>query len=103
MAQYMAVCEAVITKPGGLSSTEAAVSNSRLIHISPIPGCESKNARFFSKNGCSIYVRSVNKELLPAIKRLQDDTFYTAMRENQNHCINKYAARDICQLLEREL
>lgn len=55
MAQYMAVCEAVITKPGGLSSTEAAVSNSRLIHISPIPGCESKNARFFSKNGCSIY------------------------------------------------
>ena len=38
MADYMAACDVFITKPGGLSSTEAAVAGIPLIHISPIPG-----------------------------------------------------------------
>ncbi len=41
MAEYMKSCEVFITKPGGLSSTEAAVAGVPLIHISPIPGCEN--------------------------------------------------------------
>lgn len=51
MADYMKACELLISKPGGLSSTEAAVSCTPLIHINPIPGCESKNMEYFSSRG----------------------------------------------------
>ena len=102
VAEYMVACEAVITKPGGLTSTEAAVCNSRLIHISPIPGCETKNAHFFSKNGLSIFVPSM-KELIPAIEHLQKDAAYQRMKNQQNRYINKFAASDICELIERHI
>ncbi|MDD6032311.1 MAG: glycosyl transferase, partial [Oscillospiraceae bacterium] len=46
VALYMDACDMLFTKPGGLTSTEAAVKNVPLIHTAPIPGCETINARF---------------------------------------------------------
>mgnify|MGYP002317258342 CR=1 FL=1 len=66
----MKACELLISKPGGLSSTEAAVSCTPLIHINPIPGCESKNMEYFSSRGMSLAVHSLQKELLPAVEQL---------------------------------
>ena len=41
MASYMRASHLFITKPGGLSSTEAAVCHVPILHTSAIPGCES--------------------------------------------------------------
>ena len=41
---YMDACDVLLTKPGGISSTEAAVKRIPMIHTSPIPGCETLNA-----------------------------------------------------------
>ena len=49
MATYMRACDVLYSKPGGLSSTEAAVIGIPLIHLTPIPGCETRN-RIFSGN-----------------------------------------------------
>ena len=35
---YMDACDIIFTKPGGLTSTEAAVKNIPIIHTDPIPG-----------------------------------------------------------------
>ena len=43
-----------LTKPGGLSSTEAAVSRIPIIHTNPIPGCENRNLEFFEERHMSI-------------------------------------------------
>ena len=43
MPLYLKAGSIFITKPGGLSSTEAAAARIPLIHICPIPGCETKN------------------------------------------------------------
>ena len=43
VAAYMAACDVIFTKPGGLSSTEAAVMGIPMVHTNPIPGCETKN------------------------------------------------------------
>lgn len=48
MSDYLSASTVFISKPGGLSSTEAAASQAPLLHISPIPGCETRNAMFFS-------------------------------------------------------
>ncbi len=54
MALYLRACDLYLTKPGGLSSTEAAVAGVPLVHLPPIPGCETLNARFFAQRGLSI-------------------------------------------------
>ena len=41
VAEYMAAADVLFTKPGGLSSTEAAVRRVPLVHTDPIPGCET--------------------------------------------------------------
>ena len=51
---FMDAADIVFTKPGGLTSTEAAVKNVLLVHTPPIPGCETINAEFFSSRGMSV-------------------------------------------------
>ena len=63
-----------ITKPGGLSSTEAAVCGIPIIHLSPIPGCETFNARYFSQHGMGLYVFQPGQELLDALDTLRDSS-----------------------------
>ena len=46
MSLYMKACDILYTKPGGLTSTEAAVSGIPIVHTSPIPGCETENKKF---------------------------------------------------------
>lgn len=52
VAEYMAAADVLFTKPGGLSSTEAAVRRVPLVHTDPIPGCETKNRAFLSHAEC---------------------------------------------------
>lgn len=100
MPDYMNVAEFILTKPGGLSSTEAAVSSTPLLHFSPIPGCESRNICYFEQHGMNVAVRSLKKELIPAVKTLLSPQKQEEIRENQKSCINSHASEDICDLLE---
>jgi len=49
--ELMAVSDIMITKPGGLSISEALVSNLPMIFFSPIPGQEAKNIEILRKYG----------------------------------------------------
>ncbi len=71
VAEYMAASDVLISKPGGLSSTEAAVVGVPLIHLAPIPGCETKNRKFFSETGMSIPVRT-KRQIFKALDSLLD-------------------------------
>lgn len=52
--RYMAAADVMLSKPGGLSSTEAAVAGIPLVHVLAIPGCETKNAEFFARRGMAL-------------------------------------------------
>ena len=101
MADYMAACDLFITKPGGLSSTEAAVSGVPLIHISPIPGCERCNARYFADHGMSLYVKNPQKELLPVLQALAESCAADDMATAQRDTVNPFAADDLCDFVEQ--
>ena len=100
MAAYLTACDIFISKPGGLSSSESAVARIPLIHITPIPGCESRNAAFFSENGMSISVQHPKSELLPAVQRLHKPDIRCKMQRMQAETIDPNAADNICVLLE---
>lgn len=101
MADYLKVCDFYISKPGGISSTEAAVSNTPLIHISPIPGCETKNLEFFTKRGMSLYAANLKKDLPGAIRRIEDRDVLEKMRKAQRKYVDPRAAERIADLAEQ--
>lgn len=47
MPLYMDAAELILTKPGGLSTTEAACKHLPMVFIDAVPGCETHNLNFF--------------------------------------------------------
>lgn len=80
---FMEAADVVITKPGGLSSTEAIVLGVPLIHLLHIPGCEPKNADFFAERGMSLRAESPSEAVSLAKQLIENPAQVEKMRENQ--------------------
>lgn len=52
----MDASDCIITKPGGLTSSEALAKGLPMIMINPIPGQEDRNVEFMLNNGLALYV-----------------------------------------------
>lgn len=102
MADYVKACDVFISKPGGLSSTEAAVSGKPLIHLAPIPGCESRNVKFFEKRGMSLYAKKPGWRLWLALKKLEKKAAVRQMLDAQAHYVNGKAVLQLCDFLEQK-
>ena len=96
---FMDAADMVYTKPGGLTSTEAAVKNVLLVHTPPIPGCETINAAFFSSRGMSVCAGSnASPEAIAEcahalwLDKEAQQNMLRAQREN----INPDSADEIC-------
>lgn len=104
MAEYMIASDVIITKPGGLSSTEAASLCKPLIFISPIPGgLEGSNVKFFQSHEMALYAKSINKHLIKSVEQYQDEAFAEKVSRNQDIYINRDAATDISRLIEQKV
>lgn len=99
---FMDAADMVFTKPGGLTSTEAAVKNTLLVHTTPIPGCETINASFFGERSMSVSSSHPNDcdSLAEAAYDLWLNKEEQAkMLESQRRNINPNAADDICKFI----
>lgn len=102
-SEYMKVCEVLLTKPGGLTTTEAATINIPIIHTMPIPGCENCNADFFQERGMSINCKTVQEICNETQKLLENKELREKMIENQKKHINKNTTEKICELIIQEI
>lgn len=100
MASYMRAAHLFITKPGGLSSTEAAVCGVPILHAGAIPGCETLNANYFSSHGMSVACDFSENISKTACKLLYDDGACEQMISMQKRFINRNAAAQICDFAE---
>lgn len=101
MVEFLYGCDVFISKPGGLSSTEAAAAGVPLIHISPIPGCETHNYRFFASHGMSIAVKNLKRELVPAVESLRDPAVTARMRQAQHTVLDRSSTARLCSFIEQ--
>lgn len=101
MPTYLHACDIFIGKPGGLSSTECAAARVPTIFISPIPGCETYNSKFFGGRGMALTVKNVGRGLIPAIRKLENESCVEKMRRQQEKYISGLGAEDIADLCER--
>jgi processive 1,2-diacylglycerol beta-glucosyltransferase len=59
MEQFMAVADLVVSKPGGLTTSETLASGAAMAVVTPIPGQESRNSDFLLENGAAIKVNQI--------------------------------------------
>ena len=57
--ELMAVADLVMTKPGGLTTSETLARGAAMVIVNPIPGQESRNSDFLLENGAAIKVNNI--------------------------------------------
>lgn len=101
--ELMNISTLVVTKPGGLTTTESLACHLPLIIINPIPGQEEENAEFLEKHNVGIWIRKNDnpdefiKEILSSEEKLKK------MRENTYVLAKPTATKDICNVLVENL
>ncbi|MCM1188784.1 MAG: glycosyltransferase [bacterium] len=91
--EYMKAADILFTKPGGLTSTEAVAAKVPLVHTHPIPGCETKNAAFFTGRGMSVSGRDEDRIVSEGLLLLESG----ALREEMRKAQQKYGKPDAAQ------
>jgi processive 1,2-diacylglycerol beta-glucosyltransferase len=59
MDELMAVADLVVSKPGGLTTSETLARGAAMVIVNPIPGQESRNSDFLLENGAAIKVNNI--------------------------------------------
>src|SRR6185503_4086456 len=57
--ELMAAADVVLSKPGGLTTSETLARGAAMAVINPIPGQESRNSDFLLENGAAIKINNV--------------------------------------------
>ena len=100
--ELMSISDLVVTKPGGLTSTESLASGLPMVLINPIPGQEEENAEFLEQAGVAIWLK--NKDDYDAIisSLLSDEQKLTKMKINTKLLAKKNSTKDICEVILRK-
>lgn len=97
--ELMSISDLVVTKPGGLTTSESLAYNLPMVIINPIPGQEEENAEFLEEKGIAIWLKKTANsktviELLVSNKNKLD-----SMKENTKILARKNSTKDICEIL----
>src|SRR5579871_204261 len=57
--ELMAAADLVVSKPGGLTTSETLARGAAMVIVNPIPGQESRNSDFLLENGAAIKVNTI--------------------------------------------
>lgn len=89
--------DVVISKPGGLSSTETFVQRVPMVAVHPIEGVESHNAEYMARNGIAEYPET-NEALIAVVNRmLNDPSAAETMLQSQRRRVPADASRRIAE------
>ena len=99
VAQLMSISDLVVTKPGGLTTTESLASGLPIVVINPIPGQEEENAEFLEKRQVAIWIKKDDN-----VEEILNDLFSNPnkmqkMKVNARLMAKKNSTRDICEIL----
>ena len=97
--EYMAAADVLFTKPGVLTSTEAVAAGVPLVHTHPIPGCEERNAAFFTERGMSVSDKEEDEVIRKGLELLESKTLREQMRAAQKKYGKPEAARRIYEFI----
>ena len=99
VAEYMSISNLVITKPGGLTSSEALVSHLPMVLINPIPGQEEENAEFLQNKKVAKWLKKDDDINFILDILINDDSVLNNMREHTYLISKPNATENICKIV----
>ena len=95
----MAVADVMVTKPGGLSISEALVSQLPLIFFNPIPGQEEGNIRVLKAHGIGDAPKTIDG-IVQRLRELKSNPAeYRNVAKNTKNLARPNAVQDIISLI----
>lgn len=100
---YMKSSDIILSKPGGLTTTEITVLGKPFIHTMPIPGCENYNANFFESHKMSLKCMNIPEIVESTKLLLENKDLCMELVENQRKYMNRNSCRDLVNLIKKEI
>ena len=97
--ELMSISDLVVTKPGGLTTTESLASGLPIVAINPIPGQEEENAKFLEDEGVAIWLKKNDDYDKIIANLLADENKLHQMKVNTKLLAKKNSTRDICDVI----
>jgi len=97
--ELMSISDLVVTKPGGLTTTESLASGLPIVVINPIPGQEEENAIYLEENKVAIWIKKDDnvEEILNNL--LSNPDKIQEMKIRARLIAKKNSTKDICKIL----
>lgn len=97
----MDISDFIITKPGGMTISEALVKELPIFLTSPVPGQEERNYSFLISSGAAVEIKPC-VDLLPVLTNvLGDSSKLKSMKEAVKNLARPHSCRDTASLLEK--
>lgn len=97
--ELMSVSDLVITKPGGLTTTESLASGLPLIVIDPLPGQEEENAKFVESHNAGIWIKKEDNIEDILLNIFKSPSTLVNMKIQARLIAKKNSTKDICNIL----
>lgn len=97
--ELMSISNLVVTKPGGLTTSESLASGLPIVVINPIPGQEEENATYLVKHNAAIWLKKDDDIEQIVTNLLTDSQKLDEMSKNAKSISKPNATDDICKIL----
>lgn len=95
--ELMQVADLVVSKPGGLTTSETLARGAVMAIVNPIPGQETRNADFLLENGAAIKANNLGVLSWKVNELLRDSARLERMRANVRRIARPRAAFDVVE------
>jgi processive 1,2-diacylglycerol beta-glucosyltransferase len=95
--ELLAAADLVVSKPGGLTSSEVLARGAALAIVNPIPGQESRNADYLLEHGAAVKINNPPALTLKLAALLQDPQRLATLQSNARRLGRPQAAFDVAR------
>jgi processive 1,2-diacylglycerol beta-glucosyltransferase len=95
MDELMAAADVVVSKPGGLTTSETLARGAAMVVVNPIPGQESRNSDYLLENGAAIKINNLPTLAHKLEALLKDESRVRQLRDNARRIAKPQAAFDV--------
>lgn len=97
--ELMSISNLVITKPGGLTTSESLISGLPMLIINPLPGQEEQNAKFLENNRIGVWLKKHNNINEVLNDFINNDSQLEEFHNNALKLAKKDSTKNICEVL----
>ena len=95
--ELMGVADLVVSKPGGLTTSETLARGAAMVIVNPTPGQESRNSDFLLENGAAIKVNNLATLAYKVTALVRDPERLARLRANARRLARPRAAFDVAE------